>query len=124
VQLQWKAWTWGAASRERDVLKLQQEIVSAEEAAFTARLQRAVENDLTAIDRLQNTLATDARIVTLRDDIDRVARVRFDEGVITAAEYVNRNTERLTAQFAQSRHRVELAQARVRLLTTLGLEVR
>jgi len=35
-----------------------------------------------------------------------------------------RNTERLTARFAQSRHRVELAQARVRLLTTLGLEVR
>jgi outer membrane protein TolC len=124
VQLQWKTWTWGAASRERDVLKLQQEIVSAEEAAFTAHLQRVVENDLAAIDRLQNALATDDRIMTLRDDIDRVARVRFDEGVITAAEYLDRNTERLTAQYARNRHRVELAQARVRLLTTLGLEVR
>jgi outer membrane protein TolC len=124
VQLQWKTWTWGAANRERDALKLQQEIVSAEEAAFTARLQRAVENDLAAIDRLQNAITTDERIMTLRDDIDRVARVRFDEGVITAAEYLERNTDRLTARFTQSRHRVELAQARVRLLTTLGLEVR
>ena len=123
VQLQWKTWTWGTASREREALKLQQEMVSAEEAAFTDRLHRAVQNDLAAIERLQNALVTDQRIMTLRDDIDRVARVRFGEGVITAAEYLDRSTERLTAQFAQGRHRVELAQARVRLLTTLGLEV-
>jgi outer membrane protein TolC len=123
VQLQWKTWTWGSADRERDALKLQQQIVSAEEAAFTERLHRAVQTDLAAIDRLQNALTTDDRIIALRDDIDRVARVRFGEGVITASGYLDRDTERLTARFAQSRHRVELAQARARLLTTLGLEV-
>jgi len=124
VQLQWKAWTWGTANRERDALTLQQEIVAAEEAAFTERLHRAVQTDLAAIERLQNALVTDERIITLREDIDRVARVRFGEGVITAAEYLDRDTERLAARFAQGRHRVELALARVRLLTTLGLEVR
>ena len=50
--------------------------------------------------------------------------MRFQEGVVTASEYLDRNTEWLAAQFARGRHRVELAQARARLLTTLGLEVR
>jgi len=124
VQLQWKTWTWGSTGRERDAQKLQQDIVSAEQAAFTARVRRGVENDLAAIDRLQSALATDDRILSLRENIDRVARARLQEGVITAAEYLDRNTEFLTARFAQGRHRVELAQARARLLTTLGLEVR
>lgn len=124
VQLQWKAWNWGAAGREREAQRLQQDIVAAEEAAFTARVRRGVESDLAAIDRLQNALSTDDRILTLRENIDRVARARLQEGVITAAEYLDRNAEFLTARFAQGRHRVELAQARARLLTTLGLEVR
>jgi outer membrane protein TolC len=124
VQLQWKTFTWGTAGRERQAQRLQQDIVAAEEAAFTARVRRGVETDLASIDRLQNTLSTDDRILTLRENIDRVARARLQEGVITAAEYLDRNTEFLTARFAQSRHRVELAQARARLLTTLGLEVR
>ena len=41
-----------------------------------------------------------------------------------AAEYVDRQTEWLTAQFDRARHRVELAASQARLLTTLGLEVR
>ena len=124
VQFQWKAWNWGSAGREREAQRLQQDIVAAEEAAFTARVRRGVETDLAAIDRLQSALSTDDRIIALRENIDRVARARLQEGVITAAEYLDRNTEVLAARFAQGRHRVELAQARARLLTTLGLEVR
>ena len=123
VQLQWKAWTWGTADREHEILALQQTIVSAEEAAFTSALRRATAADLAAIDHLEATLPTDDRIVALREGVERTARVRLGEGVITASEYLDRHTEWLTAQFERSRHRVELAQARARVLTTLGLEV-
>ena len=123
VQVQWKAWTWGTSDRERDVLALQQTIVSAEEAAFTSTLRRATQADLATIDHLQASLPTDDRIVALRESIDRTARARLEEGVITASEYLDRRSEWLAAQFERSRHRVELAQARARVLTTLGLEV-
>ena len=43
---------------------------------------------------------------------------------MTASEYLDRSTELLQARFARAGHRVELAQASARLLTTLGLEVR
>lgn len=123
VQLQWKAWSWGASDRERDVLALQQTIVSAEEAAFTGSLRRAIETDLATIDHLEAALPDDDRIVALRESIDTAARARLTEGVITASEYLDRRTEWLTAQFERARHRVELAQARANLQTKLGLEV-
>ena len=123
LQLQWKAWSWNGSDHERAALGVQQDIVAAEEAAFTSALHRAVENDLATIDRLQRTAPNDDHIIELREAIDRAARLRFNEGVTTAADYLDRRTEWLTAQFDRARHRVELAYAQARLLTTLGLEV-
>ena len=123
VQLQWKAWNWGVSARERDALAIQKTLVDAEEAAFTDSVRRAILADVAAIDRLQRAIASDDRIVILRAGIERASQARLREGVITASEYVDRDTERLNAEFDRARHRVELAQVRARVLTTLGLEV-
>ena len=124
IQIQWKAWTWGAANREREVLALQQQIVDADQAAFSKSIREAILGDLATIDRLQETLALDDRIIRLREEVDRTTKVRFDERVVTASEYLDRNTELLQARYARTGHETELAQASARFLTTLGLEVK
>jgi outer membrane protein TolC len=124
VRLQWNAWTWGSGGREREALAIQQRVVAADEAAFARSLTTSIEGDETAIDRLQRTLASDDRIVTLREQVERSTQVRLQEGVVTASEYLDRSAELLQARFARAGHEVELAEAGAHLLTTLGLEVR
>jgi len=124
VRLQWNAWTWGSGGREREALAIQQRVVAADEAAFARSLTTSIEGDETAIDRLRRTLASDDRIVTLREQVERSTQVRLQEGVVTASEYLDRSAELLQARFARAGHEVELAQAGAHLLTTLGLEVR
>jgi outer membrane protein TolC len=124
VQLQWRAWTWGSATREREALRLQQDIVAADQAALAKALTQAIATDEATVDRLQTALDVDARIIALREQVEASARIRLQEAVLTASEYVDRNTELLQARIALVTHRVELAQASARLLTTLGLEVR
>jgi len=124
VRLQWNAWTWGSGGREREALAIQQRVVSADEAAFARSLTTSIEGDEAAIDRLQRSLASDERIVTLREQVERSMQLRLQEGVVTASEYLDRSAELLQARFARAGHEVELAQAGARLLTTLGLEVR
>jgi outer membrane protein TolC len=124
VQVQWRAVNWGTTDREREALALQQQIVAADEAAFTKDMGRSTETDLAAIDRLTTALSLDDRIVALREEIARSAQVRFGEQVLTAAEYLDRSTDLLQARSVRAAHRVELAQAGARFLTTLGLEVR
>ncbi len=123
IRLEWPLWTWGTAAREREAIELEQRVVATQEAALTAAIRRAVARDLATIDRLQAALGTDDRIVMLRERIEREARAQFQEGVVTAADYVARRTDVLTARLARVTHRVELAQAGAHYLTTLGLEI-
>ena len=122
IQLEWNPWSWGSGDRDRQVLSLQQQIVDSEQSAFARTIERAVIRDIADIDRLEASLEDDARIIEARESILRETRARFREGVITSAEYVDRQTDLLTARLALLSHRVELAEARARFLTTLGLE--
>lgn len=124
IQLQWSPWTWGTDKRDRQILALQRQIISAQEQQFTDNLRRGVEQDIATIDRLEATIRDDDEIVALRESILAETRARFNEGVVTSAEYVDRQTDVLSARTARALHRVELAQARARFLTTLGIEVR
>jgi outer membrane protein TolC len=124
LQAQWSPWTWGTSQRDRDVLSLQLKIVSADETAFAATLRRAVAGDLVSIDRLVAAIATDDEIIALREQVLTETRARYREGVITSAEYIDRQTDVLAARISRAQHRVELSQYRARFLTTLGVEVR
>jgi outer membrane protein TolC len=123
LQVEWSPWDWGQAGRERESLAIQREIVTTEETAFTEQLRRGAVRDLADIDRLAADLGTDDTIIALRARVLEETRLRFGEGVVTSAEYVDRETDLLSARLARAAHRVELAQARARFLTLVGLEV-
>jgi outer membrane protein TolC len=124
VQVEWTPWTWGSTRRTQEALTLQQQILITEEKAFTERIQRDVARDLATIDRLEHALVEDDSIIALRERIVRETQLRFAEGVITSADYVNRETDLLTARLTRATHRVALAQSRARFLTTVGIEIR
>ena len=123
LRVQWTPWSWGTTRREKELLVLQRQIISAEEQQFTDNLRRSTEQDLASIDRLEVALTQDDQIIALREDIAAETRSRFNEGVVTSAEYVDRQTDVLSARIARALHRAELAQARARFLNTLGIEV-
>jgi outer membrane protein TolC len=66
----------------------------------------------------------DEAIIALRERVAAETRIRFREGVVTGAEYVDRETDVLSARIARAGHRADLAQSRARVLTTMGIEVR
>jgi outer membrane protein TolC len=123
LKLSWEPWHWGSHGRERQALALQRQIITADESAFANSLTRSIQEDLTAIDRLSTTLAMDDEIILLREQVANETLPRFQEGVVTASEYLDRSTDVLEARLAQATHRVQLSQVHARLLTTLGLEI-
>lgn len=123
LELRWTPWNWGTIGRERELLRVQREIVATNEAAFTRSLRRNLEQSVAAIARLDTTLVLDERVVALRQIVEREAAAKLREGAITSAEYVDRSTDLLEARVARIQHRVELAHARATLLTMLGVDL-
>ncbi len=123
VQAQWSPFTWGRNARERQVLALQREITRAEEAAFTSQLTRTIQEDLAGLARLDSTIAMDRRLIGLRELVERESRLRFQESVMTAADYLDRSTDVLESRLALAAHEIERARLKARLLTTLGQEI-
>ena len=121
VRLEWRPWTWRSAGRRAAALRLEQEVLQTEETALARRLARTVTSDLEEVARLKAALADDERIVALRTEVERQARAQYDEGAITTPDYVEARTDVLEARLELERHRVELAQARSRYVTTLGI---
>ncbi|HKV75824.1 MAG TPA: TolC family protein [Gemmatimonadales bacterium] len=124
VEVKWAPFDWGVTGRRKEALEIQRQMAATNEAAFARDLKVAIQSDLATLDRLQITLAMDDQIVALRENTEREARVRLAEGAVTTAEYVDRNTELLSARLAWAQHRVQLAQTQAELLTLLGAEVR
>jgi outer membrane protein TolC len=124
VKVEWRPWTWRSAGRNVAALRLQQRVLETEEQALARSLARSVAADLEEINRLRAALGEDERVVVLRAEVERQARVQHDEGAITTADYVETRTDVLEARLSLQRHRVELARARAAYLTTLGLSPR
>ena len=124
VKVDWTPWNWGTTRRDQEALTVQKQIVETDAAAFRKSVERGVTQELANIDQLEHTLAGDDTIIALREHILRETDIRFREGVITSAEYVDRETDLLNARLARVSHRVQLAQARANFLTFLGLGVR
>jgi outer membrane protein TolC len=124
VKVEWRPWTWRSAGRNAAALGYEQRVLEFDEAALARSLARSVAADLEEISRLGAALAEDQRVVALRVEIERQARVQHDEGAITTADYVETRTKVLEARLTLQRHRVELARARAAYLTTLGLTPR
>lgn len=120
VRMEWVPWDWGRSRRDTEILRIQAQIVETERKALSDRLARQVEDDLYAIRRLSEALEGDDAVVALREQIEREARLRADEGVIPSADYVEARNDVLEARLTRRRHELELARAQVRFLTTLG----
>ena len=121
LRVRWAPFDWGRSSRQAQAALVQAEVARTEADALARRLLRDTEDEIADLDRLRAALEVDARIVALRQEALRVAGRRLDEGVILPDAYTDRVTDLAAARLAQDRHRVEVARAQARALTTLGL---
>lgn len=121
VRVSWRPLAHRDAARNAEVLRLQQRITDLEEQAFAEQLGRAVLGDIAEVERLEVLAARDAELVTSRAEVERVARLELDEGLITTAQWITAHADLADARIAARRHEVERAYAWARLHTTLAL---
>ena len=119
LQVRWPLFR--SARRDLRIIDLQREVLDTQEEAFTQSVSAAAERERHDVLRLGALMEQDLRIIALREKIAKRAGGQYEHGAISATEYLLEEHASHQARLTYERRRIELAFARVRYLTTLGL---
>jgi outer membrane protein TolC len=119
----WSVWNWGIDSREKELLSIQQDILSNQEDTFTKNLNLASVKYSNDIDKITKMLVRDEEIIKLREKIKVQTSSQLDNGVITSTEYLTEINAESQARLQLEIDRIELVKAKVFYMTQMGITI-
>lgn len=123
ASVKWNIFDWSKSKNERQIVTMQQSIIENRKNDLTDILKRQLESKNAEIQSLNAMLATDTELIVLRKRITAAASSQYDNGTITATEYMNEmNTER-QAIINYEIHKISLSMAKIEYLNISGNEI-
>lgn len=116
----WNVLDWKNTSRQRQVLKLQQEIVQTRQENFVRSIDVATDQQNKQIIQLSEFLKTDEQLIQVRERITKTSASKLENGAITTADYIQDLNAETTARLTLETHRIQLKEARVKMANIKG----
>jgi outer membrane protein TolC len=121
--VKWNIFDWNKAKNEKKLITLQQGIVENRKNDLSDNLKRLLETKQAEITSLQSLIETDNELITLRKRITASAESQYENGTITATEYLNEMNSERQAVINFEIHKINLALARIEYLNISGKEI-
>jgi outer membrane protein TolC len=121
--VKWNIVDWNKSKSEKKVILLQQGIIENRKKDLTDNLSRLLESKNAEILSLQTVISTDTELITLRKRITAAAESQYNNGIITATEYLNEMNSERQALINYEVHKINLALARIEYLNISGKEI-
>lgn len=120
VGFNWNVLDWKNTGRQRQVIKLQQEIVQTKQEAFLRNIDIASDQQNKQIAQLSELLQTDGELIKVRERITKTSASKLENGSITMADYIQDLNAETSAKLTLETHRIQLKEAQVKLITIKG----
>jgi outer membrane protein TolC len=121
--VKWNIFDWNRIKNEKQLIILQQGIIGNRKKDLADNLNRLLESKNSEIASLKAYTETDLQLIALRKRITASAESQYENGIITATEYLNEmNTERL-ALINYEIHKISLCMAKIDYLNISGKEI-
>ena len=121
--IRWNIYDWDKTSGEIQVIDYQKSLADIRKADLSAQLNRLLETKMSEIKNLEARLETDSDLIEIRKRITQAAGSRFENGVITATEFMHELNAEKQAVINQEINRVRLALSKVEYLNISGKEI-
>jgi outer membrane protein TolC len=123
ASIKWNIFDWNKAKNEKQIISFQQGILDNRKNDLTDNLKRLLEAKNSEIESLKALIDRDSELITLRKKITASSESQYQNGIITATEYLNElNTER-QAMINYEIHKINLSMARIEYLNISGKEI-
>jgi outer membrane protein TolC len=121
--IKWNIFDWNKAKNEKQVITIQQEIIEKRKKDLEDNLNRLLESKNAEIKSLESMIQTDSALIKLRKKITLSAESQYQNGNITATEYLNEMNSEQQAMINCEIHKISLALARIEYLNISGQEI-
>ena len=123
ASIKWNIFDWNKAKNEKQLISLQQNIIESRKSELKDNLNRLLDAKGAEISNLKSLVESDSELIELRKRITAAAESQYENGTITATDYMNEMTAERQAMINYEIHRINLAMARIEYLNISGKEI-
>jgi len=121
--LKWNIFDWNKARNDKQVINLQQGIIENRKSDLADNLSRLLEAKNAEIKSLKKLVETDSELIALRKRITAAAESQYENGIITATDYMNEMNSERQAVVNYEIHKINLSLAGIEYLNISGKEI-
>jgi outer membrane protein TolC len=116
----WNILDWQQNKREQRVLDIQQDILPTQHENTERQIQLDLREKQSDINRLEKNLEKDQQLVQVQEKVLELVSAQLDNGVISAADYLEEVHAKQTASLNYELHKIQLIKAQYDYLLTQG----
>ena len=120
VKLQWNIVDYGKVKNEHQILSLNQNITLSEQNRARTQFVTELKTQQQEVKKMQDLLANDDQMITLRTEITKIKAAELDNGTITSTDYITELNQEEEAKLNQKLHELKLILAELNYLTIQG----
>jgi outer membrane protein TolC len=121
--VKWNIFDWNKAKDEKQVINIQQGIIENRKNDLSDNLKRLLDSKGAEISSLRSLIESDSELIGIRKRITAAAESQYDNGTITATEYMNEMNSEKQALINYEIHKINLAMAQIEYLNISGKEI-
>ena len=121
--IKWNMLDWNKSKNEKQVISLRQEIIDGRKKDLEDNLNRMLDSKRAEISSFESLIETDAALIGLRKRITAAAESQYENGTITATEYLNEMNSESQVLINHEIHKINLALAIIEYLNISGTEI-
>jgi len=116
----WNVLDWKTTSRQKQMIKLQQDIVQTKQESFVRNIDLATDQQTKQINQITELLKTDQELIVIRERITKTSASKLENGSITMADYIQDLNAETTARLMLETRKIQLKEARIKLENIRG----
>lgn len=118
--LRWNIWDWSKVKREKQVLEIQNQIISSQKETFNQNLKADLHKKISDINKYYKLIEMDQEIVRLQGNVVNTANSQMDNGTITTTNYLIEVNKKVKAHLNLEAHKLQLVYSKILYLSAIG----
>lgn len=120
VKASWNLWDWGITRKDKSVLSIQKDMINYQREVYNQRINSQSEQLKSEVEKFNASILLDQQQIELRQQIANIATLKFDEGVMNAADLVSRLNDVAISKIQYQLHLIRLQQTIVKYKQLFG----